>query len=85
MSHGLAVHLMMRALGRRARLRRHGSGPRWPHRPRRAVPRQLVGYLAGNGHADVPGAALITGGLMLGVYTIVEAVNHGWVRCTRSA
>lgn len=28
--------------------------------------------------ADVPGAALITGGLMLTVYTIVEAVNYGW-------
>jgi len=28
--------------------------------------------------ADVPGAALITGGLMLGVYTIVEAVDYGW-------
>ncbi len=28
--------------------------------------------------ADVPGAAMITGGLMLGVYTIVEAVDYGW-------
>jgi MFS family permease len=28
--------------------------------------------------ADIPGAALITGGLMLGVYTILEAGNHGW-------
>jgi len=28
--------------------------------------------------ADVPGAALITGGLMLAVYTIVEAVDYGW-------
>jgi EmrB/QacA subfamily drug resistance transporter len=28
--------------------------------------------------ADVPGALLITGGLMLAVYTIVEAVNYGW-------
>jgi EmrB/QacA subfamily drug resistance transporter len=28
--------------------------------------------------ADVPGAVLITSGLMLAVYTIVEAVNYGW-------
>ncbi len=28
--------------------------------------------------ADVPGAALITGGLMLGVYTIVEIPEVGW-------
>ena len=28
--------------------------------------------------ADVPGALLITGGLMLTVYTIVEAVDYGW-------
>jgi EmrB/QacA subfamily drug resistance transporter len=28
--------------------------------------------------ADVPGALLITAGLMLAVYTIVEAVNYGW-------
>jgi EmrB/QacA subfamily drug resistance transporter len=28
--------------------------------------------------ADVPGAALITGGLMLGVYTILEAGERGW-------
>jgi EmrB/QacA subfamily drug resistance transporter len=28
--------------------------------------------------ADVPGAALITGALMLGVYTIVQAADHGW-------
>jgi EmrB/QacA subfamily drug resistance transporter len=28
--------------------------------------------------ADVPGAVLITGALMLGVYTILEAGNHGW-------
>jgi EmrB/QacA subfamily drug resistance transporter len=28
--------------------------------------------------ADVPGAALITGGLMLGVYTILEAGEAGW-------
>jgi EmrB/QacA subfamily drug resistance transporter len=28
--------------------------------------------------ADVPGAALLTGGLMLGVYTILEVGKHGW-------
>jgi EmrB/QacA subfamily drug resistance transporter len=28
--------------------------------------------------ADVAGAVLITGGLMLGVYTIVEVVKYGW-------
>ena len=28
--------------------------------------------------ADIPGAALITGGLMLGVYTILEAGERGW-------
>jgi len=28
--------------------------------------------------ADIPGAALITGGLMLCVYTIVQAGDHGW-------
>src|ERR687891_77061 len=28
--------------------------------------------------ADVPGAALITGALMLGVYTILEAGDQGW-------
>jgi EmrB/QacA subfamily drug resistance transporter len=28
--------------------------------------------------ADVPGAALITGALMLGVYTILEVADYGW-------
>jgi EmrB/QacA subfamily drug resistance transporter len=28
--------------------------------------------------ADVPGAALVTGALMLGVYTIVKATEYGW-------
>jgi EmrB/QacA subfamily drug resistance transporter len=28
--------------------------------------------------ADVPGAVLVTGGLMLGVYTILEAGDQGW-------
>ena len=28
--------------------------------------------------ADIPGAVLITGGLMLGVYTIVESAERGW-------
>ena len=31
-----------------------------------------------NRGADVPGAALIVGALMLTVYTIVETENHGW-------
>src|SRR3954470_3758166 len=28
--------------------------------------------------ADIPGSALVTGALMLGVYTILEAPQHGW-------
>ena len=33
----------------------------------------------GVGHgADAPGAALVTGALMLGVYTIVQAADYGW-------
>lgn len=28
--------------------------------------------------ADYPGAVLITGALMLGVYTVVKAADHGW-------
>jgi EmrB/QacA subfamily drug resistance transporter len=28
--------------------------------------------------ADIPGAVLLTGGLMLGVYTILEAGDYGW-------
>jgi EmrB/QacA subfamily drug resistance transporter len=28
--------------------------------------------------ADIPSAGLVTGALMLGVYTILEAANHGW-------
>lgn len=38
-------------------------------------PRAGLGLGAG---ADIPGAALITGGLMLGVYTILEAGERGW-------
>jgi EmrB/QacA subfamily drug resistance transporter len=34
-----------------------------------------IGITAG---ADVPGAALVTGALMLGVYTILEAGDYGW-------
>src|SRR5918998_830681 len=34
-----------------------------------------IGLRAG---ADAPGAVLITGSLMLGVYTIVGAAEHGW-------
>jgi predicted MFS family arabinose efflux permease len=37
--------------------------------------REGLGLRAG---ADIPGAALITGGLMLGVYTILEAGGQGW-------
>jgi EmrB/QacA subfamily drug resistance transporter len=34
---------------------------------------------AGSGRgADLPGAALLTGGLMLGVYTILGVAEHGW-------
>jgi EmrB/QacA subfamily drug resistance transporter len=33
---------------------------------------------ASRGGADVPGAALLTGGLMLGVYTILETGTRGW-------
>ena len=35
--------------------------------------------------ADVLGAGLVTGSLMLGVYTIVKASEYGWGRSTRSA
>jgi EmrB/QacA subfamily drug resistance transporter len=38
-------------------------------------PRDGVGLKAG---ADVPGATLLTGGLMLGVYTILEVHEQGW-------
>jgi EmrB/QacA subfamily drug resistance transporter len=37
--------------------------------------RKGIGLKAG---ADVPGAALLTGGLMLGVYTILEVHEQGW-------
>jgi EmrB/QacA subfamily drug resistance transporter len=37
--------------------------------------REGIGLAQG---ADVPGAALLTGGLMLGVYTILEAGEQGW-------
>jgi EmrB/QacA subfamily drug resistance transporter len=37
--------------------------------------REGVGLRAG---ADVPGAALLTGGLMLGTYTILEVGERGW-------
>jgi EmrB/QacA subfamily drug resistance transporter len=37
------------------------------------------GESLGLGHgADIPGAALLTGGLMLGVYTILQAGEQGW-------
>jgi EmrB/QacA subfamily drug resistance transporter len=37
--------------------------------------REGIGLAQG---ADVPGAALLTGGLMLGVYTILEVEHQGW-------
>ena len=48
-----------------------------PSLARRLLERDAgIGFGAG---ADVPGAVLITGSLMLGVYTIVEpAAEHGW-------
>ena len=43
----------------------------------RLVPdREGLGLAAG---ADLPGAALLTGGLMLGVYTILGVAEEGWV------
>src|SRR3954451_1368233 len=42
----------------------------------RLVPdREGIGLAQG---ADVPGAVLLTGGLMLGVYTILEVEHQGW-------
>jgi predicted MFS family arabinose efflux permease len=42
----------------------------------RLVPdREGIGLTAG---ADIPGAALLTGGLMLGVYTILGVSEEGW-------
>src|SRR5919106_1656918 len=42
----------------------------------RLVPdREGIGLAAG---ADLPGAALLTGGLMLGVYTILGVAEEGW-------
>ena len=45
--------------------------------------RDGIGLKAG---ADVPGASLLTGGLMLGVYTILQVSEHGWAstRTTRA-
>ncbi len=37
--------------------------------------REGIGLTAG---ADLPGAALLIGGLMLGVYTILGVAEHGW-------
>ena len=37
--------------------------------------REGIGVRAG---ADVPGAVLLTGGLMLGVYAILQVSEHGW-------
>src|SRR6185503_11904643 len=42
----------------------------------RLVPdREGIGLSAG---ADIPGAVLLTGGLMLGVYTILGVAEEGW-------
>src|SRR5204862_6404388 len=42
----------------------------------RLVPdREGIGLAAG---ADIPGAALLIGGLMLGVYTILGVAGEGW-------
>src|SRR5690349_24997104 len=44
---------------------------------RRLVPHnEGLGLRAG---ADIPGAVLLTGGLMLGVYTILGVEEHGWL------
>ena len=32
----------------------------------------------GSGRADIPGAVVLTGGLMLGIYAIVEVERYGW-------
>ncbi len=43
--------------------------------------RKLVDAPEGTGFgagADIPGAVLLTGGLMLGVYTILGVAEHGW-------
>ena len=51
------------------------------HRDRRARPaaaRAATRASACAQGADVLGAVLVTGALMLGVYTIVEAADHGW-------
>ena len=45
-------------------------------------PDKGIGFRNG---ADVAGAALVTSALMLGVYTIVKAADHGWGSRTRSA
>jgi len=37
--------------------------------------REGIGFGAGT---DIPGAVLLTGGLMLGVYTILGVAEHGW-------
>ncbi|MFD3744960.1 DHA2 family efflux MFS transporter permease subunit [Nocardia sp. NPDC058633] len=43
---------------------------------RKALPGDRgLGWSAG---ADVPGAALVTAGLMLGIYTVVEVERYGW-------
>jgi EmrB/QacA subfamily drug resistance transporter len=43
---------------------------------RLVAPSEGLGLKAG---ADIPGAALLTAGLMLGVYTILGVEDHGWL------
>src|SRR5207302_2625708 len=42
---------------------------------RLVAPGQGIGLSQG---ADIPGAVLVTSGLMVGVYSILEAGSHGW-------
>src|SRR4051812_43332334 len=55
----------------RARPEGRAGNPRAPP----LTPRPGLGLKAG---ADIPGASLLTAGLMLGVYTILEVADHGW-------
>ncbi len=47
----------------------------WLAARRLVEPSEGLGLRAG---ADIPGAVLLTGGLMLGVYTILEVEKYGW-------
>ena len=52
-----------------------GAGDRAARAAARRGPRRASACEAG---ADIPGAVLLTGGLMLGVYTLLEAGEQGW-------